>query len=73
MKLSVLLSVVPGLTAVFVFRTARRWCEHQPGHRPWLIAASLVVLGLVGVLVPKVFVPCGLTSACGRRAAEYPQ
>lgn len=55
MRLIVILSLVPVLTAVFVFRRVRRWCEREDHRRPWLIAVSIAILCLVAALVPGVF------------------
>jgi hypothetical protein len=55
MRLIVILSLVPVLTAVFVFRRVRRWCEREDRRRPSLIAVSIAILCLVAALVPGVF------------------
>jgi hypothetical protein len=54
MKLVAIAAALAALLGVTIYRSVRAACRKAPARRPWLVAAALVALGLVGGLAPSI-------------------
>lgn len=54
MKALLPIGVIAFLIGMAVYDTVRGWCRLAPARRPWLIALSIITLGLVVTLAPGI-------------------